>query len=218
MGHGVRAGIIGWIRSGLLWQPRRVLPSRLRIRLWIWDGIRLSSCRLSSGGCRTGAAACLHTAPGCRASPASGPGIQLLALLPQSGRLLSLCEKLPRRLDASRSSARSVGDLPQDPESGLSEAGVPGRINPCKRANCNPLLKKVRLIAQRAIFSTAFVDKRATQLKIDLIATLSGLEFHLWAVGLPPIQSRPHQCQATVNHSAGLSCLAKVELPSMQND
>ena len=156
MGHGIRAGIIGWIRSGLLRRPRRVLSSRLRIRIWIRDGIRLSSCRLSSGGCCTGATACLHTAPGCRASPASGSGIQLLALLPQSGRLLSLCEKLPRRLDASRSSARSVGDLPQDPESGLSGAGVPGRINPGKRANCDPLLKKVRLIAQRGNLLNSF--------------------------------------------------------------
>ena len=47
MGHGIRAGIIGRVRSGLLRQPRCVLSSRLWIRIWSgwegWDTVTLLS-------------------------------------------------------------------------------------------------------------------------------------------------------------------------------
>ena len=70
------------------------------IRLWI------CACRLGSR-----CSACLYPARG-RANTATGSGLKLLALLPEPGRLLSLREKLPQWMAASRTPACAIAKLP----------------------------------------------------------------------------------------------------------
>ncbi len=97
-------------------------PAGLRPELLCSQPLVSTCLQLSSGGvcirlwvcaCRLGSrcSACLYPARG-RASTATGPGLKLLALLPEPGRLLSLREKLPWWMAASRTSACAIAKLP----------------------------------------------------------------------------------------------------------
>lgn len=121
MGTGV--GAMGRLWLGLLWQSTLLLPvlripaclwlCTLRVCTWLWRfTIRIW---VSAGSYGTfsfanlyAAAATDHANP---ASRAAGSGHQLLALLPQAGRLLSLHQKLPRWLAASCSPACSISNV-----------------------------------------------------------------------------------------------------------
>ena len=91
-----------------LW-PRKFLwrAAFLLRRLWLCPCLWICttrSCASHSGS--TGRSPGLRSKAGCRACSSSTASLELLALLPQPGGLLSLCQELPQRLDASSSPVR----------------------------------------------------------------------------------------------------------------
>src|SRR6185437_13454725 len=92
----IRTGVGVGLWSGLLW---RLWGLRRLWRLWL---------RISCGGCTHSTAGLYSTATTAASRATCAAASQLLALLQESGGILSLCQEVPRGLDTGGSPACTI--------------------------------------------------------------------------------------------------------------